>query len=170
MSDSFEFRNVTHFTAGAIGEPGQRVFYLQLGDEEATVTVRLEKQQVRALAQYLKGALDDLPSVDVPPEAQPLIEPTVAEWTVGQIAVGLDEADGEVVIVIQEQQPDDEADEEDAMLFGESDGGKIRAHVRADQAAGFVAMSNELMTKGRPPCRLCGQPLDPEGHSCPRLN
>jgi len=26
------------------------------------------------------------------------------------------------------------------------------------------------MAAGRPPCSLCGQPLDPEGHACPRLN
>lgn len=173
MSDSFEFRRVTHFTAGAIGDPGHRVFYLQLGDESSTVTVKLEKQQVRALAQFLKGVLDDLPSTSGPATAQPLIEPSVAEWTVGQIAVGVDEADGEVVIVIEELIPEDEDDDEaeiDALVFGEHGGAKIRAHIGADHAAGFIVTSDELMTQGRPPCRLCGQPLDPEGHICPRLN
>jgi uncharacterized repeat protein (TIGR03847 family) len=79
MSDSFEFREVTHFTAGAIGEPGQRVFYLQIGDASSMVTVKLEKQQVKALAQFLKGVLDDLPSTSEPVAATPLISPTVPE-------------------------------------------------------------------------------------------
>ncbi|MBT8240175.1 MAG: DUF3090 family protein, partial [Acidimicrobiia bacterium] len=34
----------------------------------------------------------------------------------------------------------------------------------------FIGTAEELMAGGRPPCRLCGQPLDPTGHTCPRLN
>ena len=40
--------------------PGQRVFYLQARDGELVVTVRCEKQQVAALAEYFAGLLDDL--------------------------------------------------------------------------------------------------------------
>ena len=176
MSDSFEFREVTHFTAGAIGEPGQRVFYLQIGDASSTVTVKLEKQQVKALAQFLKGVLDDLPSITEPATATPLISPTIPEWTVGQIAVGVDEADAEVVLVIGELivDEDDEGDEldleDDILMVDEDDGAKVRAHIGVAQAASFIVTSDELMEGGRPPCRLCGQPLDPTGHACPRLN
>jgi len=174
MSDSFEFRKVTHFTAGAIGEPGERVFYLQIGDDSSTVTVKLEKQQVRALAQFLKGVLDDLPSTAEPATPTPLISPTVPEWTVGQIAVGVDEADAEVVLVIGELVVEDEDDdpdlEDDILMVDEDEGAKVRAHIGVDHAASFIVASDELMTRGRPPCRLCGQPMDPTGHACPRLN
>lgn len=174
MSDSFEFREVTHFTAGAIGDPGQRIFYLQIGDNSATITVKLEKQQVKALAQFLKGVLDDLPSTTTPAVSTPLISPTVPEWTVGQIAVGVDEADSEVVLVIGELLPDEEDDEldleDDILMIDEDEGAKVRAHIGVDQAASFIVTSDELMNQGRPPCRLCGQPLDPAGHACPRLN
>lgn len=178
MSDSYEFRTVTHFTAGTEGEPGQRVFYLQLGDETGHISVRLEKQQVRALAQFLRSVLDDLPAPP-PSEARPipLREPTVAEWVVGQIAVGVAEADAEVVLVVDELVPDSEddlgldTDEVEVDLYDSpSDGARIRAHINVIQAAQFVATSEQLMNKGRPPCRLCGQPLDPTGHACPRLN
>lgn len=173
MSDSFEFREVTHFTAGTIGEPGERVFYLQVGDNSTMVTVKLEKQQVKALAQFLRGVLDDLPSTPTPAPAPQLVSPTVPEWTVGQIAVGVDEADAEVVLVIEELMPEDEDDpdfDDNLGLLDEPEGGKIRAHIDVDHAAGFVTMADELMNQGRPPCRLCGQPLDPAGHACPRLN
>lgn len=174
MSDSFEFREVTHFTAGAIGDPGQRVFYLQIGDDSATVTVKLEKQQVKALAQFLRGVLDDLPSTSQPASSTPLISPTVPEWTVGQIAVGVDEADSEVVLVIGElilEDEDEDVDlEDDILMVDEDEGAKVRAHIDVDHAASFIVTSDELMNKGRPPCRLCGQPLDPDGHACPRLN
>ena len=175
MSDSYDFRAVTHFTSGAIGEPGQRVFYLQVGDERGHVSVRLEKQHVQALAHYFRSVLDDLPAPSGPePQPLELLQPAVAEWVVGQIAVGLADADGEIVVVVDELVPDDddEDDEDDELdlLSSEPDGARIRAHISADQAARFVATADELMSKGRPPCKLCGQPVDPSGHACPRLN
>jgi uncharacterized repeat protein (TIGR03847 family) len=170
MSDSFEFREVTHFTAGAIGQPGQRVFYLQVGDGVELVTVKLEKQQVEALAKFLRGVLDDLPAPTEPAETIALVEPTEARWTVGQIAVGVDEGEAKVVLVIEELVADDGDEVDDPILGTEPDASRVQAHIGVTQAAGFVAASDELMSGGRPPCRLCGQPVDPSGHACPRLN
>ncbi len=174
MSESFEFREVTHFTAGAIGEPGARVFYLQAGDANSYVSVKLEKQQVSALATFLQTVISDLPD----PEPQstvpvPLIEPALPEWVVGQIAVGVDESDNEVVLVVEEISGDEDFDEEGNPideLFGEPDTAKLRIHLSVAQAAAFIAASETLMSAGRPPCRLCGQPESPGGHACPRLN
>lgn len=176
MNDSFEFREVTHFTAGAVGQPGRRIFYLQVGDGSELVTVKLEKQQVEALAKFLRGVLDDLPSVGGQAESVPLVGPAEARWTVGQIAVGIDEAESRVVLVIEELIVEDAADDPageadfDPILGSEPDGSRIQARIGVAQAAGFIAASDELMRKGRPPCRLCGQPVDPAGHACPRLN
>lgn len=177
MSDSFEFREVTHFTAGALGEPGRRVFYLQVGDETGHVSVRLEKQQVRALAQFLKRVLEDLPATTEPTATAPLplVEPAIEEWVVGQIAVGVAEAEAEVVLVVDELvvfegDEDDEDDEGPEFLDEEFEGARLRAHINVAQATQFIATSEELMSKGRAPCRLCGEPLDPTGHACPRLN
>ena len=41
----------------AIGEPGSRVFYLQARSGPQRVTVKCEKQQVSAIAQYLRRVL-----------------------------------------------------------------------------------------------------------------
>ncbi len=174
MSESFEFRAVTHFTAGAIGNPGSRVFYLQAGDESRYVTVKLEKQQVEALATFLRSVMDDLPSpTEKAAESLPIIEPALPEWVVGQIAVGIDEAEAEVVLVVEELVIDDDDDDDqddDLFLTEVSDTAKLRVHLSVDQAAAFIVTSEALMEKGRPPCRLCGQPEDPGGHACPRLN
>ena len=174
MSESFEFREVTHFTAGAVGEPGARVFYLQAGDANHYVSVKLEKQQVSALATFLQTVIADLPSPE-PQSAEPvpLIEPALPEWVVGQIAVGVDESDNEVVLVVEEIAIDEDLDEEGNPiedLFGEPDTASLRIHLSVAQAAAFIAASETLMTGGRPPCRLCGQPESPGGHACPRLN
>ncbi|MDH4074971.1 MAG: DUF3090 family protein [Acidimicrobiia bacterium] len=190
MGESYEFREVTHFTAGTEGAPGQRTFFLQVGDDTSHVSVKLEKDQVAALAQFLRSVLDDLPVTVSLEDTQPvpLREPNVAEWVVGQIAVGVAEAEAEVVVVVDELVIDDDEDEDDDLdledllddddddddemdsFFAPTDRSRIRAHINATQAAQFIVTSEALMSAGRPPCRLCGQPLDPRGHACPRLN
>ncbi len=174
MSESFEFREVTHFTAGAIGEPGARTFYLQAGDANRYVSVKLEKQQVSALATFLQTVVADLPAPEPSTlDPVPLIEPALPEWVVGQIAVGVDEGESEVVLVVEEIAIEDDFDDEGNPLdepFGEPDTASLRIHLTATQAAAFIATSEALMSAGRPPCRLCGQPEGPDGHACPRLN
>jgi len=64
MSSSFEIPEVDHLTAGAIGPPGQRIFYLQAGNGDQVVSLRLEKAQVAALVAYLAGMLADMPPPD----------------------------------------------------------------------------------------------------------
>ncbi len=195
MSQSYEFRDSTLFTVGTVGAPGERVFYLQVGDPFDIVSVKLEKQQVQALAQFLEGLLADLPAPVEPLPVTNFREPLEPDWTVGQIAVGVDEqgTGSQLVVVIEEFTPElaeelleledalekglDASDdtEEDRDVFdildlGESSGATVRIQISIEQAAAFLARTNELMTKGRPPCRLCGLPLDPVGHFCPRLN
>jgi uncharacterized repeat protein (TIGR03847 family) len=59
----------------------------------------------------------------------------------------------------------DEADEDD------DDGPDIlRVRVTAAAARSFVERAANVVASGRPPCPLCGQPLDPQGHICPRRN
>ena len=57
MSASFDLESPDHFTAGAVGPPGQRVFYLQARQERTVVTLKSEKEQVRALGEYLAEIL-----------------------------------------------------------------------------------------------------------------
>ena len=61
---SFEIDTPVVFTTGTVGEPGHRVFYVQAQGDGQVVTLKLEKQQVGALAEYLSGLLADLPTVD----------------------------------------------------------------------------------------------------------
>lgn len=178
MSESYDFRDPSHFTAGAVGDPGRRVFYLQAGEESRLVSLKIEKQQVAALATFLQTVLEDLPAPSGELRAPDLLEPAVPDWVVGQIAVGVDEATNRVVLVVEElvADSDDDDDDEVEALVDEDDedavpeGATLRVHVTLEQAAGFVRMADELMQRGRPSCRLCGQPMDPAGHPCPRLN
>ena len=43
-------------------------------------------------------------------------------------------------------------------------------HLLPMEARSFVERAVRVLGSGRPPCPLCGQPLDPQGHLCPRRN
>ncbi|MBK9179314.1 MAG: DUF3090 family protein [Acidimicrobiales bacterium] len=161
MSASFELPEVERFTTGSIGPPGQRAFFLQVRGPGGLVSLKVEKLQVTALADYLEQVLDDLPSPPAASQSAPgLEEPVVAEWAVGSLAVAV-EADEARILVVAEELVDAEAGEE---------GASARFRLTYPQVAMFVRRAREAVAGGRPPCRLCGRPLDPEGHVCPRTN
>ncbi len=157
MSTSFEI-DVDHLTTGTVGPPGQRVFYLQARQGNRVVSLRLEKTQVAALCRYLAEMLADLPGAEPEPANMDLVEPVVPEWVVGSLGVTYDEDTDRVLLVAEELV---EEGEEPAHA-------RIRA-TRA-QVAALTRHGSEVVAAGRPPCPLCGAPLDPEGHMCVRLN
>ena len=158
---TFDLREPDRFTAGAVGEPGARVFFLQAVEGTQVVSLRLEKQQVGALGQYLQGVLNDLPVVPVTerPSNMDLVEPVVAEWVVGTLGVAYDTEADRIVL-----QADELVDED------EEDGGLARFHLTRAQVVAFCEHAESLVAAGRPPCPICGQPMDPAGHVCPRSN
>lgn len=185
MSDSFDLEAPDHFTAGTVGPPGQRVFYLQGRERGALVTLKVEKGQVNALSEYIGGLLgrlrkgsEDAPErgADAPergedapdPDDVALIEPVEPAWAVASIGVGYDETTERVVIVAQELVP--EAEEDQPAPESAPEPASARFHLTREQAVAFVARAQELVRAGRPLCPLCSQPKDPEGHICPRAN
>lgn len=163
MAESFDFEAPRLFTVGVIGDPGHRTFFLQAHADGETVSVKCEKQQAAALADYLENVLSSLPKADQSGPA-PLIEslvPMDIAWVAGVMAVAYDEDLDRVVLVVEEgTDPDDETVES----------ASLRLRLTRLQVAAYIRHARELVAAGRPPCRLCGQPLDPEGHVCPRLN
>jgi uncharacterized repeat protein (TIGR03847 family) len=165
MNDSHHFDGPARFAVGASGEPGQRLFYLQAQGELAEVSVKCEKQQAGALAEYLEGILADLPDDDpAPPAMTHANPPGDIEWTAGVMAVAYDESNDRIVVMIEELLSDEEAE---ARIDGPA---TLRVSLTRGHVAAFIAQVRELLAGGRPPCRLCGRPLDPAGHACPRLN
>ncbi len=166
MSVSFEFEEPDHFTAGAIGKPGERVFYLQAREKTVLVTLKCEKEQVRALAEYLSGLITKLgaPKGAIPTEMDlvPFAEPA---WIVASMGVGYDEEHGRIVVdaheLFEEEEEGQRAGEEPAS-------GRVR--ITPEQAQAFADRAKELMKGSRPNCPVCSGPMDPTGHVCPRSN
>lgn len=166
MSASFDLPEVDQFLCGTVGPPGQRVFFLQVVVNGRVLSLRAEKQQVALLADYLERilAVHELPSGG---EAHfgNLIEPAIAEWTVGEMAVAIDETAGRVVLVIEELP----SPEDDPSSAG-ADRGSLRVALTREQLEVFVAGARGVIAAGRPVCRFCGRSIDPDGHACPRMN
>lgn len=151
-----------HVTAGYVGEPGDRAFYLQAEDTGQRVTVLVEKEQVEALGEALMqllARLDDEVATDWDRDAMRLRPPIEAEWRAGEISVGLDPEQGRFLLELTELVPGDEEARE------------VRVWPNQDQARRLAAHAAEVVTEGRPRCRFCGRPEGPDGdHVCPAMN
>lgn len=184
MSESFELDAPDHFTAGALGSPGERVFYLQGRQGRRLVTLKCEKEHVSALAEYLAGLLVKLGARETTPSEDSLIEPIEPEWDVGAIAIGYDEQNDRILVVANEM-VEEEAEAEETVEAeqtptveqaagveetAEPRGASARFLLTRAQAAAFVDRGRALIKAGRPTCPMCGQPKDAAGHVCPRSN
>jgi len=160
VSRSFDFDAPDHFTAGTLGPQGERVFYIQGRQRGRLVTLKSEKEQMRALATYLGQMLDKLPTASEPtPQSLDLVEPVEAAWPVASLGLGWDE-ERQRIVVVAESVVEEEGEEPATARF---------AITRA-QATAFVERAEALVKAGRPVCAMCSQPKDPGGHVCPRSN
>lgn len=179
MTFHFEFEEAEGFATGAIGNPGERTFYLQVRAEGRTVTVKCEKEQVAEMANHLRGMLNDLP------EGRPadsstaaLRSPVEQDFVLGSIGLGMDRASMRMVVQLEEMVmvdlEDVDVDDPDAIeAFLEDEHSRasvVRVMLDAAQARAFCEVADSVVGAGRAPCRWCGGPINPAGHSCPKMN
>jgi uncharacterized repeat protein (TIGR03847 family) len=173
VSPSFQLDGPDHFTAGAVGPPGQRVFYLQGREADSVVTLKCEKEQVAALAEYLSGLLARLPAATATAgDKCELLQPFEAAWPVGSLGVGYDGERDRIVVVANEriEQDEEQEGEGEPETPGAVEPASARFAITRAQAAAFVERARLLQRAGRPTCPMCGEPKDPAGHLCPRSN
>jgi uncharacterized repeat protein (TIGR03847 family) len=168
------------FVAGTVGEPGDRTFFLQAREGPRVVSVVLEKVQVAVLADRLGELLTELERrgvetvADLATDAEdvaPLDEPLNEAFRAGTLTLGWD-GDAERVLVEARAQSEDgeELDPDEDDDEDEDGPDLLRVRITAEAARGFVTRAARVVAAGRPPCPLCGAPLDPTGHICPRRN
>jgi uncharacterized repeat protein (TIGR03847 family) len=172
---SRELDPVTRLTTDAVGEPGQRTFYLQAADARGDqVTLLVEKEQVRRLAENLETWLPELAAgrPEDPAEAAAaeagelaLAEPLEPDFRVGQLSLSYDPERDRVLVVATELQIEDEDDPLEL-----PDPAEVRLLVTRAQLRVLARHGAQVVARGRPLCPLCGNPLDPGGHICPAQN
>jgi uncharacterized repeat protein (TIGR03847 family) len=163
------------FIAGTVGQVGERTFYLQATLGTRVTSVALEKGQVSQLAERLDELLDEVTrrtgaasQAGAEVDDGPLDLPLTEDFRVGAIALAWDH-DGERVI-IEAQEESEEPLEPLADDVPEDGPAVLRVRITAEVARAFSRRAIQIVRQGRPPCPLCGLPLDPTGHVCPRQN
>ena len=191
------FEPPERFVAGTVGEPGDRTFFLQARGGGRVVSVALEKVQVSLLAEKLEELLTeavrrfgvDLPELPVLSfnDNDPLDTPVDEEFRVGTLGLAFDvdtttvvieaieagEGDAEVELGADDDDDDDDddlADDDDDDDEPDDDLDRLRVRLTPEATRAFINRAKRVVAAGRPPCPLCGQPLDPAGHLCPRHN
>jgi uncharacterized repeat protein (TIGR03847 family) len=164
MPFSYDFTDVDDFACGTVGPKGRRVFFLQIREGAVEASLKMEKQQVAALATFLGEMLGDIerkhePSPADPPRRIPaeadFHEPAGPDWVVGTIGAAYEESNRRIILWI-EQLAEESSDET----------ASARIALRPEQVAGFVRQANALVAAGRPPCPYCGAPLNSDDGFC----
>ncbi len=101
---------------------------------------------------------------------QPPVDPL---FRVSNIGLGFNLEDDLIIMVVHELLP--EATIEDVFETPpdtpqESDAGVVRFWCTRSQLLALSRWSIEVVSRGRPTCPQCGEPMDPQGHFCVKKN
>jgi uncharacterized repeat protein (TIGR03847 family) len=166
MAQSHELGPLTHISAEAIGEPGQRRFRLRaLAGDGQSASLWLEKEQLNALSDAIETVLTDegyeaslrrLDDFDPEP-----VFPLNAriDLQIGQLSMGINRDTRHVVLIAT-----------DRAETAESDAITVTFEFDYRRASEFREQARAVVAAGRPPCPLCTAPMDPAGHVCVRTN
>lgn len=157
-----EFTQVTKLKPEALGKPGNRTFRLLVDSGSSSALLWMEKEQVLQLALASKQLTASLSDLDhnmssMGPLDREAPEFTNLDLTVMKLVLGHDQDTGLFIIDVHQLDDDD-------------DNPSIRIWINKSQMDDFSDEALEVVAAGRPPCALCGAPLDTSGHKCPRTN
>ena len=164
----FELDPVDRIAVAAVGEPGQRRFFLLASGSGHTLTLACEKSQIQALIVRLRQMLE-AQSIETPEEspAAPATTPPPGEpeWQIGEMGLGYHEARQMFVLVASQAAVGESTEETEA-----ADAPSVRFWLSPDQVVEFSQQAQSVLSAGRPLCPRCGLPMDPAGHPCPVMN
>ena len=186
-----DLEHVDRITAGAVGEPGERTFFLQARQGDRSVTILVEKEQVELLGTSILEILATVgrETGEGPPSEELGLEPPLEPlWRAGRLSIGYAEERDLMLLEIEEiVEPEDEPEEVAVELEAETDDepedqtapitetdgpepDRVRLWATREQMFALARHGAAVAERGRPRCRFCGNPIDPEGHMCPAMN
>src|SRR5438105_13238225 len=165
----YELDPVDRIAIAAVGEPGQRRFFLLATGSGRTLTLGCEKGQIQALMVRLHQMLEaqqienpelaaSEPAATEPPPGEP-------EWQIGEMGLGYHEARKMFVLVASQVVAGEAAEAQPA-----DDAPSVRFWLSHDQVIAVSKQVVSVLSAGRPLCPRCGLPMDPAGHPGPVKN
>ena len=157
-----EFTNVTSLRAEALGEPGKRTFRILANNEESSAIIGLEKEELLQLGLAIRqilGTLDEeLKGSGSLPLDREAPQHTHLDFKVNRLVLSHDGSSG--LFVVDAHDIEDEEEEP----------ATVRLWANLELVKEFSEEALRVCAAGRPLCPLCGGPIDPTGHQCPRVN
>jgi len=181
-----ELEHVDRITAGAVGEPGERTFFLQAREGDRLVTILVEKEQVELLGTSILEILATVgrETGEGPPSDELGLEPPLEPlWRAGRLSIGYAEERDRMLLEIEELVEEDETGPQEQL--GEQreeplqaaapveeglEPARLRLWATREQMLALARHGATVAARGRPKCRYCGNPIDPQGHMCPAMN
>jgi uncharacterized repeat protein (TIGR03847 family) len=152
---NYVFQNPDRVMVGVRGEVGNRLFLLQAREGRRLVIVKCEKLQLSALAEWLSQVMSTLGRPGHLPEDLALEPEYEADFVAGDIAVAINEDQQTIEVTFESAEEGEDT---------------LELTLTREWAGGLAIAVTRLVEAGRPLCPLCGGPLDPRGHDCPRTN
>ncbi len=162
------FGPAVRLEADAVGPPGQRTFRLLVTNREGAALLWLEKEELQALGMAIDQLMARLSGrtqwkiYGVPPEPfEPAESPPsspLVEFKVGQLSLGYEGNSKMFVLLIHDSEDDPEGPPTFTCAATDAQMRRLGRQI------------SSVISAGRPRCPLCGDPLEPNGHSCVRAN
>lgn len=152
-----EMNPVEFITIGTVGPKGKRQFNLQASDGTQTITMIMEKEQARRMAQVISELLNEIErrnpertakSINLNDYDMDLREPITPLFRIGQMGIGYDE-DADMVYLEVRELPMLDLDEEEDNL-DDSDVQIVRFAGTRAQYQALAAHSERIVNLGRP--------------------
>jgi len=165
-----EIKPVEWFSCTAIGKPGERTFFIKARGSGQEVSLLLEKIQLQTLVVGIEEFLDEIHEkynglLDAQSQldaAAMKIEPPVDPlYRVGEVGLAYAEDEDLAIILLREILTTQES-QDDLRV--------VRLWTTRSQLLEFSDWAKTIINSGRLICPQCGEPMDPEGHLCPKKN
>ena len=173
MGVYFDFDEVDAFTVGARRPAGPaHCSCSRPAAERERVTVKCEKQQAAAIADYLRKRAARPAARRRPTDAAAhwsSTEPCDAAFVLGPIGLGYDRSTDRVLVQLDEFVPGRRRGRARQRGASTSAAGSACSSPAA-RCVAFCEHADGLVAAGRPSCMWCNLPIDPDGHVCPRMN
>jgi uncharacterized repeat protein (TIGR03847 family) len=158
---------VDHITIDALGKPGQRIFYIQAIKGTQKITLIIEKIQLQSLLEGTDEFLDEIkkrfpkitdPEVSFQEDDMQIQPPADPLFRAGDMGLAYDETRDLACIFAREAQ------------LSEKEGRMVHFWCSRAQLIAVTRWGRIVVQRGRPVCPQCGQPMEIEGHFCPKKN
>lgn len=171
---NIDLNPITHITVDAIGQPGERVFYLQGKSPDQVITLLVEKFQIQTLALAIENLMSELrekapeitdASPDFDEEEMTLEPPMDPLFRVGELSLGYDPEQDLMILIAKEVSPDFSGEDEEDDTLSE-----VRFWCTRSQIWSMGRWGIELASRGRPVWPSTGEPILPLGDFSPKNN